>query len=122
MQFVGPAVASAAFSLELYFKTIYEMDSVSKPPKEHNLRVLFQKLSPERRQQIQDRYDNETGAMQRFIKKSIGQDYGLEQVLQEAHDIFEIMRYIHEGGRPGRTWNADPVLNAVRAVILEEKT
>ena len=120
MQFVGPAIASAAFSLELYFKTIYEMDSVPIRPRVHNLLVLFQNLSPQRRRQIQERYDAATGSMQQLIKKTTGKDHGIEKVLEDARDIYEIMRYIHEGGRPGITWNADPVLNAVRAVILEE--
>ena len=119
MQFVGPAFASAAFSLELYFKTIYEMDSVSKRPRKHNLLVLFQNLSPQRRRQIQERYDAATGSMQQLIKKTTGKDHGIEKVLEDARDIYEIMRYIHEGGRLG-VWNADPVLNAVKAVILEE--
>ena len=118
MQFVGPAFASAAFSLELYFKTIYEMDSVPMQPRVHNLLILYQNLSPQRRRQIQKRYDEATGPMQQFIEKKTGKDHGIEKVLEDARDIYEIMRYIHEGGRPG-VWNADPVLNAVKAVILE---
>ncbi len=119
MQFVGPAFASAAFSLELYFKTIYEMDSAPMPPRVHNLLILYQNLSPPRRRQIQERYDAATGSTQQNIKKTLGIDHGIEKVLEDARDIYEIMRYIHEGGRPA-VWNADPVLNAVKAVILEE--
>lgn len=119
MQFVGPAVASAAFSLELYFKTIYEMDGVTKRPKAHNLRVLFKNLSRERRRQIEKHYDANMGSMREFIKQRTGQDLSVENVLEKAQDMYELMRYFHEGLRPGSTWNADPILNAVRKVILE---
>ncbi|MCD1642570.1 hypothetical protein [Aurantimonas coralicida] len=78
----APQVVCLAFSVELFLKLIGLMEGKT-PPRDHNLRTLFDLLSDSTRAEIERRYVYESVAP-------------IAEELGEMADVFKNWRYFHE--------------------------
>jgi hypothetical protein len=88
---------NASFAIELYLKCLLAVEG-SKIPATHNLKDLFDRVSPESRDKIRKRHDElekENSVLSEFRKKGIQTD--LDSLLQHAQNVFVQFRYIFEG-------------------------
>lgn len=74
-----------AFAIELYLKTIYVLETMKEPVREHKYNDLFNKLSYESQQQIREQ----------FIKHYVG-DESFDDLLNYYSNTFQELRYAYE--------------------------
>jgi hypothetical protein len=115
----------AAFALELYFKCLLAIDGIPIPP-EHDLKKLFNKLSPEHKERIKhlsEPYMDDVRVWLKEEHQKLGKpvptvDFNF--VLRASKNAFEVARYLYETGLPGgKGWIADSIIEGARGRILE---
>jgi hypothetical protein len=115
----------AAFALELYFKCLLAIDG-NPLPREHDLKKLFNKLSPPRKTRIRclsDPYMDDVKVWLKQEHERVGKptpNIDFNFILGASRKAFELARYLYETGLPqGRGWIADAITEGTRATILE---
>lgn len=96
-----PGMIVSAFASELYFKCLIYLDG-RKPPNDHHLGKLFNKLSQTDRSLVQGEWDRMIVATEDQTKRleiennfSIPRD--MDTALNECGDAFRLLRYVYEG-------------------------
>ncbi len=119
-----PGIVNSAFSLEVYFKCLYKLESgADYPKKEHNLLNLYNALDPETKKRIKVRYgelSEKNPIAQAAKSKHKGLNTELEYVLAQAGNAFVEWRYNYEN-EPHNFYGVDDTIRAVRQRILESK-
>jgi hypothetical protein len=121
-----PMVTCSAFALELYLKCLIAMETRAKPPGIHEIDKLFKRLNSDTQAKIR-RHFNITGASTiAFIKNAFAAEgktapkVDFDYVMKASSRAFLVTRYIYEGMPGGQGWVAEMILEAARAVILEQ--
>jgi hypothetical protein len=113
---IAPIIAICAFSFELHLKCLLVIDGVA-PPQTHDLEKVFAQLSPERKREIERRYND----ARITSPTSSGEEYSMNRVLQRSKNAFNSHRYIFERPDPrlADSWLCSTLCNVVRDIIME---
>ena len=115
-----PAVTCAAMALELYLKCLIAMEG-TKNPNIHDLRDLFEKLSPSLQASVRSHFDAHSDAVKEFLIKDGSQasEVTFDFVLDWSREAFVRARYVFDDGQPQAIWWADCITECARRVILD---
>jgi hypothetical protein len=120
-----PATVNLAFALELYFKTLIQIES-GKPPKTHKLLSLYNSISKSRRARIKLYFDQGAAKHPEWIR--VKTDFPsqlvnlqIPKVFESANNIFTEWRYYFEGTPTAHNNYFKPAVPATRKTILEIK-
>jgi hypothetical protein len=113
---IAPIIAMCAFSFELHLKCLLVIDGIP-PPKSHDLEKVFAQLSPERKREIERRYND----VRRKSPTPSGEEHSMNRVLQRSRDAFNSHRYIYARPDPhlADSWLCSKLCNVVRDLIME---
>ena len=122
---VTASMVCAAFSLELYFKTLIRMGRKTYG-NEHDLSKLFYKIGRRPRRKIRKYWNENSSVVPAYVESVYGKDGNpipnvtFDWVLSASKDAFVSMRYIYEVGiAPDTGWLADTIVEAARHTIIE---
>ncbi|HEX5103338.1 MAG TPA: hypothetical protein VFV87_05985 [Pirellulaceae bacterium] len=122
-----PQTVNAAFALELYFKTLIYVESVTPtvdPIREHRLLPLFNLISIPRQKRIRELFDQLTEHHPWWIRTKTSfpsefVDLQLLKALENASNAFREHRYYFEGIESAKRIAFGPAVPATRMLILE---
>jgi hypothetical protein len=125
-RFIAPACALAAFSLELYFKSLIVLDN-RVPPENHDLQRLFSLLSKDHQQNIRHFFKQENAKLElqfRAAEKLVGRPIprpNFDQILDLSKSAFVKLRYAYQTDslRQGEGWTAQVIWDGTRTLILK---
>jgi hypothetical protein len=125
-QFIAPACALAAFSLELYFKSLIVFDD-RVAPENHDLQRLFSLLSRDHQQKIRDFFRQENAKLElqyRAIEKHEGRPIprpNFDRILDLSKNAFTKLRYAYQTDnlRDGEGWTGSVIWDGTRTLILK---
>jgi hypothetical protein len=112
---MSPIIAMCAFSFELFLKCLIVHDGGT-PPKMHNLKEIFAALSPSRRREIEEQYDEK----RRNSQTANRPDLTVERVIEQSAGAFKSHRYIYELDNPRDVtpYTVQVLANVVQKMIL----
>ena len=123
----APSCVFGAFTLELYMKCLYVLDFDQNPRWGHNLKELFEFLSPETRQKTEIYFNEFSAPHVVQSSEKIVQELGLDRPpdlmteLGKCTTAFEFFRYAFEGKAEPQNYTLGNLEFALRRVILERK-
>lgn len=115
----------AAFAAELYMKTLICLEAKA-VPKLHDLKKLFDQISPERRSRIEHHWSEQVlrnerkfRDAERDLRTQLPRDLGI--ALTRGANAFEALRYAYEEAASENTFVLGDLPACVREVIVEIK-
>jgi hypothetical protein len=120
-----PAMVSAAFALEVYFKCIFVLETNQPPPNQHNLRKLFELLAPATQVKIRALFAPHQAKIQGYVNEAATaagvtpHAVDFDNVLNFSQDAFVLMRYIYESLPPMSGWFGHAIMVAARQHIVD---
>ena len=130
--YVLPYTVLGALALELYFKCLIAIETGANPPRGHNLKALFDRISEDGQSKIQERFDNPNPAEADWrercknpppnMPEDIDLTFKFEGVLRRSARAFERFRYVYEDtGLPGEfAWEANYIIYCTRLHIIQD--
>jgi hypothetical protein len=120
--FVGdPFAVLGAFAVELYLKCLLMLDTGASV-RGHNLRKLYNSLSPKMKQHVKELYDRRRKG---YVAWSPYHAINLDMLLDRCSDVFEVARYRYEKNNSkaaSGSWSViEPLRDAVKIAIWEIK-
>jgi hypothetical protein len=118
-----PIGTLGAFTLELYLKCLLVLQN-GEVEREHDLRKLFDELTPATQQRLRDLTRPHLAAAEKYFADAISDGSPIPKVdfdllLDWSRRAFEYARYVYEGLPPQSGWMAGGIVYAARAAILE---
>jgi hypothetical protein len=117
---LGTGFTNLTLALELYLKCLSSIER-SKILKTHNLKILFDFISPVHRKILRQYHEESASSNQHFqkMKRMVGfnDKLDMESLLEEASESFIDFRYLFQNKTPN--YRLDPSINAIRRLILE---
>lgn len=122
---IEPSIVLGALTTELFLKCMICIET-GNASRGHNLRTLFDQITPKSRARIQSLWDSEiaTRRQQEWDKRAkFGLDVprDLPSALAKGSDAFERLRYSYEGNTEGVHYYLDDLPALLERVILEMK-
>jgi hypothetical protein len=107
-----------AFTLELYLKCLLKLQCGTFPAT-HDLEKLFRNLPPATRDSLRKAHDSRAENDPAFtqFRRQFGLKTDLDSLLETGRNVFEILRYLHEGNPTG-TWALNIFTWCVQQAIL----
>ncbi|MCK4814556.1 hypothetical protein KA005_02205 [bacterium] len=124
--FIDPFVVNGAFSLEIYLKCLYFIETGKTLKNEHNLKNIYDKLTSDTRNRIKRHYGKLLSESKiknhitKLMKNSYNTDikWDLENILTQSAKAFIKWRYAFEGN-PGAFPAYGELRSALRYSIIE---
>ena len=120
-----PTVSYAAMALELYLKCLIATEGTENPII-HDLRHLFEKLSPGLQTAVRSHFDAYSDEVRRLDEAALAKagsppiKFTFDYALERSRQAFIRARYIFQDNlHPGSGWLADPIIECARRVILD---
>jgi hypothetical protein len=121
-----PVMVIGAFTIELFLKCLIYIESGSLPRREHDLKKLFDELSPEIQVRIEKEWEKiaeHHAEVWDSFEKSFGITMArdLRSALAAGGDAFRPIRYSYEGGNETLQFYLQDLPRALGRIVLELK-
>jgi hypothetical protein len=121
-----PVMVIGAFTIELFLKCVICLETGSLPRREHNLRELFDQISPIIQTKIENEWEkiaeHHTEVWDGFERRlGITMTRDLRSALAAGGDAFQRIRYSYEGGNERLQFYLQDLPRALGRIILEVK-
>jgi hypothetical protein len=119
-------MVTGAFTIELFFKCLICIETGSLPRREHNLRELFDQISPAIQTKIENEWEkiaeHHTEVWDDFERRlGITMARDVRSALAAGGDAFQRIRYSYEGGNESLQFYLQDLPRALGRIILEVK-